>query len=562
MKKLGRKALALSLTVVMGTSMLLTGCGSGSSDGKDGSVDSPKDLGVTTGLNADTKGDISIMVWSGDGKYYEDIGNPDSKAGKKLSDAKNITASNVAQVYAVAQKFHEAYPNIKINLWSKSGDPDQYNTATWEEEMENFKAKYGKYPDIWASTDVTSDVKKGLVADLSVYKDDETYKSYNKSLMDKLNYYGFQAGIPSYTIPWGVWVNKSLAEDNNISVPDPDWTIDEFTRFVTKADDKTFWGIKAIPGTIINIGTEAIARNITKENKVDLNNEEVKSLLSYIPKWSDHTIDSAEGSGALTKEIVQESKGYTWYYFTNNRTLVNTTDPWFLTAGADKSAKDSDAYIDAADWDYYPFPSTKYTENSVKIVMDPMCIHNYAQDDGNTEWSKAETQKRDVAYTFASFWTASTVAKKAIYAQKFSENGEMKLAAGDSFPVVTGKAYDEQMDLWNSIDAHKLYKDKAGFQEVLKIWKEGKNTVVDYGDTCEKCWTKSVTENGEKKDTLYEWNHNGDEQVVGAWPGDKDWADNVKAKLSDWNSTINKRIDNAQTQLKDALKKYYNIEAK
>ena len=113
---------------------------------------------------------------------------------------------------------------------------------------------------IWASTDVTSDVKKGLVADLSVYKDDETYKSYNASLMDKLNYYGFQAGIPSYTIPWGVWVNKSLAEDNNISVPDPDWTIDEFTRFVTKADDKTFWGIKAIPGTIINIGTEAIAK--------------------------------------------------------------------------------------------------------------------------------------------------------------------------------------------------------------------------------------------------------------------------------------------------------------
>ncbi len=44
MKNLGRKALALSLTVVMGTSMLLTGCGSGSSDGKDGSVDSPKDF--------------------------------------------------------------------------------------------------------------------------------------------------------------------------------------------------------------------------------------------------------------------------------------------------------------------------------------------------------------------------------------------------------------------------------------------------------------------------------------------------------------------------------------
>ena len=237
MKKLGRKALALSLSVAMGASMLLTGCGGGSDKSSD-TINSPEDLGVTTGLDKDTKGDISIMVWSGDGNYYEDIGNPDSAAGKKLSDPKNIVASNVATVYAVAQKFHEAYPNIKVNLWSKIDDPDQYNTSTWEEEMENFKAKYKKYPDIWASTDVPGDVKKGLAADLSAYSDDEVFKTYNKSLMTSLNYDGFQAGLPSYTIPWGIWVNKSLAEDNNISVPDPDWTIDEFTRFVSKADGK------------------------------------------------------------------------------------------------------------------------------------------------------------------------------------------------------------------------------------------------------------------------------------------------------------------------------------
>lgn len=85
-------------------------------------------------------------------------------------------AQNVAQVYAVAQKFHTVYPNIKINLWSKVGDPDQYNTASWEQEMENFQAKYKKYPDIWGSTNVINDIKKGLVADLSVYKDDATYK--------------------------------------------------------------------------------------------------------------------------------------------------------------------------------------------------------------------------------------------------------------------------------------------------------------------------------------------------------------------------------------------------
>ena len=36
--------------------------------------------------------------------------------------------------------------------------------------------------DIWASTSVTNDIKKGLAADLSVFKDDETYKAYNKTL--------------------------------------------------------------------------------------------------------------------------------------------------------------------------------------------------------------------------------------------------------------------------------------------------------------------------------------------------------------------------------------------
>ena len=146
MRKLGRKALALSLALVLGTSMLLTGCGGSKSGNKGGSGDG--DLGISMKLDKNVKGDISIMVWSGDGNYYEDIGNPDSAAGKKLADPANIKASNVAQVYAVAKKFNETYPNVKINLWSKSGDPDQYNTQSWEQEMETFKAKYKKYPGI------------------------------------------------------------------------------------------------------------------------------------------------------------------------------------------------------------------------------------------------------------------------------------------------------------------------------------------------------------------------------------------------------------------------------
>lgn len=553
MKKLGRKALALTLTLTLGASMALTGCGSSKESKKGG--DGSDNLGITTGLAKDTKGEVSIMVWSGDGEYYEDIGNPDSAAGKKLSDPSKIVAQNVAQVYAVAQKFHTVYPNIKINLCSKVGDPDQYNTASWEQEMENFQAKYKKYPDIWGSTNVINDIKKGLVADLSVYKDDATYKKYNETLMSNLNYYGFQAGLPSYTIPGGIWVNKALAEDNNINVPKPDWSIDEYTRFVSKADGKTFWGSKGTPVDIVNLGTTTINKMIKEENKIDLNSDEVKSLLKYFPKWAEKSIDVAAGAGKITKDIVKECSAYSWYYFTNNRSLVNFEDPWFLTAGADESAKDSDAYIKSADWDIYPYPSTDYCENTIKVIMDPICLHNYSLDDKKSEWSDEEKQKLDVTYTFASFWTASTAARQAIFDQKWSDNGQLKSAAGDTFPVVSGDDYDAQMEIWNKLDAHKAYADKEGFQKVLEIWKEGKTW--DYID---KCWTSTISENGDTTKTLYEWINCGQENVAGAWFTDKDWADNVKSRLSDWNDSCNKRIQTAQKQLKDALKEYYGFE--
>lgn len=555
MRKLGRKALALSLSLVVGVSILATGCNGGKDDkGGEGA-----DKAVTTGLSTDTKGDISIMVWSGDSKYYEDLGHQDLSADK-------LTSGNVAQIYAVAKKFNEMYPNIKINLWAKTGDHDQVGTPSWDQEIENFKADHGKYPDIWGSTNVTNDIKKGLVADLSVYKDDETYKNYNDTLMNSLNYYGFQAGLPSYSIPWGIWVNKSLAADNNIDVPDPDWDIDEFTDFVTQGDGETFWGMKTAstdsaghdghgPLDIVNMGTTTINKQITEKGTVDLNSDEVKSMLKYCSKWAASSIDTAEGAGNLSLDIVKESGAYTWRYFCNNRTLVNMEDPWYLTAGADSAASKSDNYIKAKDWDFYPFPSTDYCDNTIKLVMDPICLHNYGADDGNNEWSEEEKQKLLTTYTFASYWTASTEAKEAIYAQGWTENGQKKeSAANDSFPVVKGDAYEAQMKLWNDLPAHQTYKDKEGFQKVVELFKDGKSW--DYID---KCWTREVTEKGESKDTLYEWINCGSEEIAGAWMTDTNWSNEVKSKLADWNETINKRIATATTQLQDAMKQYYGF---
>lgn len=551
MRKIGSRVIATGLCITLGVSALaMTGCK------KDGGDGGNKTTSAASGLDTDVEGDISIMLWAGDSKYYEDLGHQELTKD-------DLTSQNVAATYAVAKEFNKTYPNIKINLWAKTGDPNQVNTPTWDQEIENFKSQYGKYADIWASTDVVNDIKKGIVADLSVYKDDTTYQSYNQTVMGYMNYYGFQAGLPSYSIPWGIWINKSLAEENNIEVPDVDWDIDDYTDFATSGDGKSFWGSMNVPTSLIETGTKDINAKIanydgSSDEYVDITTDAVQDLLSYIPDWASDSINAQAGLGNIPAEIVSESASYDWNYFCNNRLLTLDSCPWQLTNAADPNAIGGIGTVQASDWDIYPRPATDYADNTVGVVVDPICIHNYGEDDGNSEWSDEEKQKLLVTYTFATYWTASTEARKAIAEQEYKSGTTYKSAMNDSFPLVTGDAYDEQMEIWYSIPAHERYADEEkmpGFQKVVEIFKDADQT-WDYSDKCFPC---TVTEDGESKSCLYEWKNMWDGNIAGSYQTEPDWLNNVKSRLSEWNETINERFAQAQTQLQDALKQYYGF---
>lgn len=121
-----KKFASLFLTLAM-TVAALTGCGGDGNGGKTGGSDTPAGNTQTqtqqeseTGeapaaealwksLDPGVSGEISIMCWSGDSIYYEDIG------GMDLKD-EDITTQNVAAIYAMAKEFKELYPNVKINL--------------------------------------------------------------------------------------------------------------------------------------------------------------------------------------------------------------------------------------------------------------------------------------------------------------------------------------------------------------------------------------------------------------------------------------------------------------
>ncbi len=46
------------------------------------------------------------------------------------------------------------------------------------------------------------------------------------------------------------------------------------------------WGSKGTPIEVLELGTDNINKKILEENKVELNSEQVKSLLKYLPKWA------------------------------------------------------------------------------------------------------------------------------------------------------------------------------------------------------------------------------------------------------------------------------------
>lgn len=531
MKKF-KSMLVLSLVAAMGLS-LLSGCGK-------------KYKALDTGVS----GEISVMVWSGSGNYWEDI-------GKQNLTPQDLTHQNDAAVYAMAKKFNEKYPNVKINLYAKLQGPTD-GELSWAQEIENFKANYGKYPDIYASTDLPGDVAKGMVADLSVFKDDPVYKSFNPAIMKMMNYYGFQAGLPQYLLPWGIYVNRELAEQNNIDAPPVDWNLDQYTSFVSSANNRTFWGAMDVPMALINTGTTTIRKQLANYtgdgDHVNLNSEEVTELLKYIPQWSKSAIYPQNDLGNLPEGTMDANGGWSFNFFKNNVILTLDGDPWMMGDAANPNP-DHWGRIQSEDWDIYPRPSTPYVGNTVGIVLDPMAIHNYAMDDGNPEWSDDEKAKLQLSYTFATYWAGSVEALEARVNQTFMDGETEKTSVNDSLPLVTGKDFEEHMKVWYTAPIHERFADKdkmPGWQKVLELWEKG-----ELWDISDKSNVYYIQEDGERKVALFEWENYWNPDITGARRTDPNWLDQIKAKLPDWNTAANARFKESENALRDGLKNYY-----
>ncbi len=492
---------------------------------------------------ADTAMELDIMMWAGDGEYHTDIGHQNYTPEELLS-------VNNAAAYAVAKAFNEIYPNVKINIYAKTGGIET-GSEPWMQEIENFRAEHGKYPDFYCSADIVGDVKKGLCADLSIFENDPVYRTFNKSVMNMMSIEGRQFALPQYLLPWGIWVNKSLANTNNIDIPDPDWTMDEYTSFVSHHDeDGTWYGAMDAERGIIATASKGFNYNLNYREEgdpyVELDTEEFYKLLEYIPKWSEHAFRPLDLAGRAPLAF----DGYGYNNFKNGYLLTLAGDPWHMRDAAHPNPAHWGAAV-MADWDIYPRPSSDELGNTVGIVLDPFAVHNYYADPGVTE--EEAYAKLQMAYEFAKFWCADTRSWKARAEQMYTDGDAQVSALNDSLPMVTGDAFLEQMEIWYSIAEHQRFADvekMPGFHEILRLWQEGE--IWDFSD---KAFPTKYEFEGSVRDILYEYNNSWDVNVSGASYTDPNWLDQMKALLPDWNTQWNQRWEEQFEILHEALER-------
>ncbi len=501
-------------------------------------------------LDPNIEGELTVMLWSGDGTYMEDIGNKDLLP-------EEIGGYNQAAAYATAKAFNKIYPNVKINVFAKIDGPNDDN-GLWAQHKENFKAEHGRYPDLFPETDIPGMIAKGLIADLSIFSADPLYQTFNKKIMEMMAYGDFQAALPQYLLPWGVFINKSLAEDNNLDIPEPDWTIDDYTDFVSSADMENFYGAMDTPFSFLNTGSTAISYSLSQgaeQDYVQLDSEEIATLIDYIPEWADYAVYPQNDLGNIPPEVMDENWSWGFKFFIENKILTLADAPWMM---GDAAHPDEAHWgrAKAADWDIYPRPATDYQPNTIGIVNDPFAVYNYAMDDGDPAMSEEEFIKTKLAYTFAAFWTADTRAWEARANQQFLDGEALKPALNDSLPFVTGEEFEKQMAIWYKIPIHQKFADPAampGFHYVLELWQAGQ-----FWDVSDKLYPWFHDFEGTRRENLYEFNTMWDSEIAGALRTEANWADNVKARLAEWDDLADQRFAESHQAVQEGLARFYN----
>ena len=504
-------------------------------------------LPAAFGIPFDTEGEITLFMWSGDGIFNRDI-------GRRNIAPEDLTSGQDAQVHAAARAFNEIFPNIQVNLYARYGGPN-HDDITWDQYRENFRMEQGFFPDIFVLENLVDDVVRGLVADLTIFEDDPRMQTFNPALLDLGRVNGRLFALPQYLLPWGIFVNYTLAEAQNIDVPPSNWTYDEYLRFVGHSSPNEFYGAMSPLWVIADSGTRdfhyLLANRGPNDPFVRVNSEPTRNLLSVITSQNEHLVWPQNGLGNIASEFMDENWWWGHRFFRNGRLLTNHGDPWMMGALATPG---TDGTATMAGWDIFPRPATPYMGNHVGVVFDPIALHNAAMNDGNPELSPEEYRQLAIAFEFTKFMVADTRSWEARANQMWNTGDGMSYALHDSFPMVIGPEFDAQMALWFQAGRQRFGDANLmpGFQYVMQLWEQGH--LINFSDKSSP-WRYEFE--GGSRLIMYEWLRKYAYEVTGAGDNDPHWLDMLLSRLPDWDRQFNERFVDVQTVIDNAIATFY-----
>jgi hypothetical protein len=368
--------------------------------------------------------------------------------------------------------------------------------------------------------------------------------------------------MPQYLLPWGIYVNKSLAEQRNIDVPPVNWNIDEYTSFTAHHSPEEFYGAMDVSMMVIRTGTKDFEYQLLNRGPNDpflnVNSEPMRDLLTYVPIWAQNSLWPQQNLGNIDGGFMGEHWWWSFKFFIEGKLLTLDNDPWMMGDAAHPD-RNHWAAVRFNEWDYYPRPSTPYVDNHVGIVLDPFVIRNYG--DGGTELTEEQKRRQDVAWEFAKFWCADTRAWQARADQLFKDINEddgtfiYKSAMNDSFPMVIGPEFRSQMNIWYQPEHHQRFSDAnkmPGFQYVLELWEQGA-----MWDISDKSYPWRYDFEGSSREILYEWFNYYEAHITGAMRTDANWLDQMYSRLPEWNTQFNQRFADQFQILKEGIDRFY-----
>ncbi len=438
---------------------------------------------VDYGENLTYKGKLLYLIWGGDG--------------------------DVAQETAKAQLFMDKYPDITVEI--------TYQNGAWPDILAARQAD-GTFPDLFWNPDVHTFIVSDYVADLSIFQDDVEYVNWNSALMAMANYGGMQAAVPNKYFTSGVYINKDMLEQNNIDIPELDWSYEDMTNII-KDLAATGGDLRGCGWPIWNglfTTPSGMYRNIRDGKDFDFGDPENIKLHEF-------RFEQFKYSNDYLKDVDGKD-----YWFESGKVGMIDDMSWGVGWLA-KGVNDGQGLL--FDWDYYPLPSLEPGGQQYQLaVADFISVANIAMSDGDRAVSDTEKEKLAAAYVLLRYLCL---------------NEEGYLAAMDlgfnSLPV-----FESETATAAFLEEYGIA-DKPGFKKVLDMMNDPEVMIVEPN--------KFIPGVGSAV-----WDQYFNLVLTNEMMAKADYVANIQQKAADMNAQAKTVIADASTALKQTLKDNYGID--